>query len=212
MRSEPGYRSRRDAARRLQACRELLAGLPGIVRVRRVADAILSRVLEQEKRYEAGGILPVRNLGVEDAAARDVVFAVLKDREFRPPPAPTVYMVEESDGAGVPPEQLIRNGERIFRILGEEVLPGRGPYAERIVSLADSFVMFPQRRCSARKPSYFLVPALGFAELEEAGQRLGIARVFSISPSAPADALLRQLCGFPEDPELATLLVGFDWA
>jgi hypothetical protein len=203
--------SPRSAPPALRASQELLESLPGIVEVRRVADPILGRVLTEESRYEAGGILPVRNLGVRLAAERDVVYAVLKDRSFRPPPAPTVYMVEESDDAGVPEEQVIRSGGKTYRILGEEVLPGRAPYAERVVNLADSFVLFPQRRSSAARPSYFLVPPLGFAELEDAAGRLGIHNVFSISPSASADALLRETCGFPADPELASLLVGFDW-
>jgi hypothetical protein len=182
------------------------------VAVRRANREVLARVLAEEKRYESGGILPVRNLGVEVAAEREVVFAVLKDRSFRPPPAPTVYLVEECDAAEVPQEQVMHAGGHTYRILGEEVLPGKGPYAERTVNLASSFVMFPGRRGSAARPSYFLVPALGFAELEEAEARLGIRGVFSISPSSAADALLRELCGFSADPGLATLLVGFDRA
>jgi hypothetical protein len=92
------------------------------------------------------------------------------------------------------------------------VLPGHGPYHERTVDLAGTFVMFPGRRGNPKKPSYFLVPALGFVELEAVQERLGVRGVFSISPSARTDALLRQRCGFPQDPELATLLVGFDRA
>ncbi|MBN1838198.1 MAG: hypothetical protein JW820_20235 [Spirochaetales bacterium] len=189
-----------------------MAGLPGIVTVRRVPGPVLARVLAEEERYGSSAILPVLNLGVRVAAAREVVFAVLKDRSFRPPPAPTVYLVEESEGEGVPPEQQIEVDGRCYRILGEEVLPGCAPYTERNVSLGDSFVMFPGRRGNAAKPSYFLVPPLGFSELEEAAERLGIRGVFSISPSASADALLRELCGLPMDTELATLLVGFDRA
>jgi len=205
------------------AAEQLLAALPGIVAVRRVDGPILGQAAAQERRGEHGGILPVRNLGMQTALERQVVFALLKARSFRPPPAPTVYLVEELEGggcggtgggcaagAGAPPGQLIRTGDRSYRILGEEVLSGRDPYTEKTVKLSGSFVMFPERRTDPRRPSYFLVPALGFAELEEAEGRLGIRGVFSISPSASTDALLRELCGFDPDPGLATLLVGFD--
>jgi hypothetical protein len=201
----------------VERAQELLADLPGIVAARRVGRDVLRAVATEERSYETGGVLPVRNVGIDTALQRGVVFAVLKDRSFRPPPAPTVYLVEELEevrpgGAGsvVPPEQTLEAGGRRYRILGEEVLPGHGPYTERTVDLAGTFVMVPGRRGNPKKPSYFLVPALGFAELEAAQQRLGIRRVFSISPSARTDALLRERCGFPQDPELATLLVGFD--
>jgi hypothetical protein len=195
----------------LIAAEELLADLSGIVAVRKIDGAILQEAAAEERRYESGGILPVRNVGIDTALARRAVFAVLKDRSFRPPPAPTVYLVEEHGGGDVPGEQLLQAGDRTYRILGEEVLPGRGEYEEKTIELAGSFVMFPGRREGPNRPSYFLVPALGFAELEAAQAPLGIRGIFSISPSAGTDALLRERCGFPPDPELATLLVGFDY-
>jgi hypothetical protein len=208
----------------LREAQALLEGLPGIVAVRRIDPVVLRDVAEEERSYQRGGLLPVRNVGIDTALQRQEVFEVLKDKSFRPPPAPTVYLVEELGAAGaadagaadaapkVPPGQTLEAGGRTYRILGEEVLPGHGPYHERTVDLAGTFVMFPGRRGNPKKPSYFLVPALGFVELEAVQERLGVRGVFSISPSARTDALLRQRCGFPQDPELATLLVGFDRA
>jgi hypothetical protein len=195
------------AARRALA---LIAALPGVVAAKPVSRETVAAVAREEQRCVGGMFVQVRNLGLETALRRQVVFAVLKDRAFRPPPAPTVYLVEESEPAGVPPRQRLRVGERHYRILGEEVLSPGQVYAEKTVPLGDSFVLFAQRRSSSKRPSYFIVPPLGFAELEVREAELGITRVFSISPSAPADALLRRLCGFAEDAALATLLVGFD--
>ena len=76
--------------------------------------------------------------------------------------------------------------------------------------MGESFVIFPDRRSSNKTPSYFLVPPLSFVELEEVQERLGIAGVVSISPSAQVDAFLRSRSGFAADPALATLLVAFD--
>lgn len=189
----------------------LLRGLPGITAARAVDRPALLQVAAAEERYGSTALLPVVNLGVQAMRERQLVLAVLKDRRFRPPPAPTVYLVEDLEGDC--PEAaaaVLRVGERRFRVLGEEVLdPGR-TYTEKTMRLGGSFVLFPERRSSAKAPSYFLVPPLGFPELEEVAAELGLQRVISVSPSAPADSLLRELCGFDPDPGQATLLVGAD--
>ncbi len=188
----------------------LLAGLPGMVAVVSVPREVVKQVVELENRYEQGVLVPLKNLGVRVALKREIAVALLKDKIFREPPEPTVYLVEE-----VPPEE--RNDRRcitvegdVYRIVGEEVLASRQPYNEKTISLGDSFVIFPDRRASGNTPSYFLVPPLGFPELEEVQDRLGIGGILSISPSARADDYLREACGFSSDPSLATLLVAFN--
>ena len=191
---------------------ELLSGLPGIVAVKRLGRETVGEVVELESRYERGALVPLKNLGVRAALKRDVAVGVLKDRHFREPPAPTVYLVEELQPGDCPAEHCISVKGKSYRIVGEEVLASRSPYSEKTITLGESFVIFPDRRSSNRTPSYFLVPPLGFPELEELRQQLGIAGVLSISPSAQADTCVREACGFPPDPSLATLLVAFDLA
>jgi hypothetical protein len=141
-----------------------------------------------------------------------VGLGVLKDRLFREPPRPTVYLVEEDRGSGEGSQRCLTvEGDR-YRIVGEEVLASRLPYSEKTISLGDSFVIFPDRRSGDRIPSHFLVPPLEFPELESVAASLGITGVLSISPSAQADTFLREACGFSSDPSLATLLVAFDLA
>jgi len=188
----------------------VLSGLPGIVAVRQVPHRIVEQVVELESRYEQGALVPLKNLGVRVALKREVALAVLKDGHFREPPEPTVYLVEEDRGKGAAPRHtIIVEGAR-YRIVGEEVLASRLPYSEKIISLGDSFVIFPDRRGSNKTPSYFLVPPLGFPELGAIAEGLGITGVLSISPSAQADTCLREACSFSADPALATLLVAFD--
>jgi hypothetical protein len=198
----------------LHSIRRLLASLRGIVDAHPAGSELLDRVVEQEAQYEKGAFLPLKNLGVREVRGREVAFVLLKNGLFRGPPAPTVYLVEDAGDqpsrAGEPP--LLEVGERRFRILGEEVLASRKPYREKTLFLADSFVLFPTRRAVPRAPSYFLMPPLGFPELEQRQEELGIRRVISISPSALCDLLLRESCAFRPDATLATLLVGFDWA
>jgi hypothetical protein len=188
----------------------VLSGLPGIVAAKRVQRGIVEQVVELESRYEQGALVPLKNLGVRIALKRDVAVGVLKDRHFREPPEPTVYLVEEYTGRDDPPRHCITVEGSIYTVVGEEVLASRSPYSEKIISLGDSFVIFPDRRSSNKIPSYFLVPPLGFPELEAIADRLGIGGVLSISPSAQADTCLREACGFSPDPALATLLVAFD--
>jgi len=196
----------------LEAVERLLAGLPGIVGVKAVGRGVLERVAAEEARYEKSAFLPLKNEGVRQVLERQAALALLKDHNFRAPPAPTVYLVERIE-EGVPPggEVLEADGAR-YRILGEEVLAARRPYAEKTLFLADSFVLFPERRASPGTPSFFLVPPLGFAELEERQGELGIRRVLSISPSSQSDVILREACGYPAEPGFATLLIAFDWA
>ena len=188
----------------------VLSELPGIVAVKQVGRETVRRVVELEERYEKGALVPLRNLGVRIALKRDVAIGILKDRHFREPPEPTVYLVEEDPEPTGSPEHRITVEGKTYRIVGEEVLASRKRYAEKTISLGDSFVIFPARRSSTARPSYFLVPPLGFPELEAIAGRLGISGVLSISPSANADTRLRDECGFPPDPALATLLVAFD--
>ena len=188
----------------------VLSGLPGIVAVRPVQRGIVQQVVELESRYEQGALVPLKNLGVRVAQKRDVAIGVLKDGHFREPPEPTVYLVEEVQGRDDLPRHTIAVEGVRYRIVGEEVLASRSPYSEKIISLGDSFVIFPDRRSSNKIPSYFLVPPLGFPELEAIAERLGITGVLSISPSAQADTCLREACSFSPDPALATLLVAFD--
>ncbi len=196
----------------LAAVERLLAGLPGIVGVKAVGRGVLERVAAEEGRYEKSAFLPLKNEGVRQVLERQAAVALLKDRNFREPPAPTVYLVEKiREGAPAGGAVLEADGAR-YRILGEEVLAARRPYAEKTLFLADSFVLFPDRRASPGTPSFFLVPPLDFAELTERQDELGIRRVISISPSSQSDVILREACGYPADPGFATLLVGFDWA
>jgi hypothetical protein len=188
----------------------VLSGLPGIVAVKQVRRETVQQVVELESRYEQGTLVPLKNLGVRIALKRDAAVGVLKDSHFREPPDPTVYLVEEDQGSDDPPRHSITVEGRRYRVVGEEVLASRSPYSEKTIPLGDSFVIFPDRRSSISTPSYFLVPPLGFPELDTIADRLGIGGVLSISPSAQADSCLRDACFFSADPSLATLLLAFD--
>ena len=192
----------------LDAAAEVLKGIPGVRAVSALDLAQKQQVVELESHHERQLSLPVRNLGVSLLAAREACFVVLKTGSFRPPSAPSVYLVEEG-GAPAGNHALTVEGNR-YTIVGEEMTGGVERYTEPVIPLEESFVIFPQRRSGPRVPCFFLLPPLPFPELERVKDHLGIREILSISPSLVSDGYLRQIFGFPPSNSLATLLVGFD--
>jgi hypothetical protein len=190
------------------AVRALLAGLPGVVRAEALEPVQRDHACAEEERYERAAAIPVRNLGMRLLRDRSLCFVVLKDARFRPPRQPTVFLVEEGAAEGSA-HALVVEGMR-FTVVGEEVVEGHPSSAEATIPLDESFVIFPDRRSAAQVPCSFILPPIGFAELEAASERLGIRRIISISPSLAADMYLRETLGFPRTNALATLLIGCD--
>ncbi len=185
---------------------DLLLALPGVRRAVAVDPDLLHRAVEMEARHERSSVLPVRNLGVRMLAERESCFVVLKDRTFRPPGVPTVFLVEEDAPDDSRPVITVEG--RRFAVVGEEVMTPGQVYAEATIPLDRSFVIFPERRGGAGVPCVFVLPPVRFPELEREATRLGIRDVVSISPSVAADELLRETLGFPQTNDLATLLIG----
>ena len=97
-------------------------------------------------------------------------------------------------------------GEEIFCSAGAPA----GPRRSDALFLADSFVMYPERRTGAHVPCLFILPPIPFPELEHRQEELAISGIVSVSPSLAVDMYLRELFGFDRTNELATILVGFD--
>ena len=186
-----------------------LGGLAGVRAAVPLRRGDLDEVLLAEERYELGAALPVLNLGVRHCLRREHVVAILKDREFRRPPSPTLYLVEEGEA---PESERLRIDGGVFHVLGEELIPGDRELGEEAVQISDTFYLFPGRRSDSARPSRFLLPPVAFPELESRRWRERVGSVVSGSPSPLGDAALRRICGFPDDPSLATLLVGFEGA
>ena len=196
--------SQRPAA--VEPILEVLRSIPGVRSAAPLSDDLVRRAVELESRLERSSVLPVRNLGVRLLAQRDSCFVILKDGTFRAPGVPTVFLVEEDAPADCP--QVITVDGRRFAVVGEEVMNPGTAYAEAIIPLERSFVIFPGRRRGPDVPCVFVLPPVRFPELEREAARLGIREVVSISPSPAADELLRESFGFPPTNELATLLIG----
>jgi hypothetical protein len=189
---------------------EILQSLRGVVRVAAISEECRERIGRTEARSEHGSFIPLRNLGIRSILQKEEVWVILKDGSFRPPPRPTVYLVEELQCENAPEGQLLAFEGRAFRILGEEILPHDKKMPANARRIGDGFVFFPDRRKDSKIPSYFLIPPIEFQELDNRREELQIKNVWSVSPSALTDQYIRSTLGFPQDEAYATILIGFD--
>lgn len=169
-----------------------LSEMKGTVHVFRLDDNCRDKILEIEKDIKAAMLIPCINMGVEECLKRQHVFAIIKNRAFRPPPEATVVLYSD-DGT----------------VLGEEILPYKKKQfleenKEEIIWLSEEFVLYPERKGKAME--FFVMPPVSFPEITE----IGMTNVVSCSPSAPSDMMLRKNHGFEDDPKLASILIGFD--
>jgi len=192
----------------LDRVERILRDIAGVMDTARLNAEQKNKVVELESRNESGLPLPCRNLGVTLMAERDACFVLLKTAGFRAPVAPSLYLVEE--GAQPGSNHALTVAGKQYTVVGEELTGSLEEYAEPVVSLDGSFVMFPGRRRNSAVPCYFLLPPLPFPELDEMSAELGLRDVMSISPSLVSDGFLRETFRFSSSNTLATLLVGFD--
>jgi len=144
-----------------------------------------------ERRYPSLGPLTIANEGVFECLKRQHVACIIKDAHFRPPPAPTVVLIDDAGN-----------------VIGHEILPGEkvpSPGSGRAIMLGDNFVIFFKK--GTGRGARFVLPPVAFGELEGVQ---GVKRVCSSSPSTVGDLHLRNKAGLEDDPKLASVLVGFD--
>jgi len=164
---------------------EIVRGLPGVVRAEPLA--------REDREALARLFTPTsaENEAMRAALARQRVVCLFKDSSFRPPPEPTVLLVDESGN-----------------VLGREVLPGEAPPSSedrRLVFLGKDFVLFRGSRPRGRYR--FSLPPVPFPELEALPD---LANVVSASPDTPQDDYLKERFRIPRGRDLASIVVGFD--
>ena len=198
----------------------LLRSLPNILDVQILNPETRHEVAFIEKHYAECAVVPIINRGIEEVLGRRHACVLIKTGAFRPPPMPSVLMVEEmppldeSSTVDQPGREdlshLLAVGNSRYHIIGEELIGSPAHGAEEILWISESFIMFPGRRTDPGKPALFLLPPVPFPELQHRCAELGIQGIASCSPSSPADDYLRKVYGFHTDKSLGSLLVGFD--
>ncbi len=196
----------------MEEIKNLLSGLGGVKTVSQIPKEGRKEIIDLEKGYERSGVVGLKNIGIGMVMQCDVVFAILKDASFRPPPDPTVIMVEDHNDTDKQEDHLLTFDGTNYRIIGEEIINKKLPdEEEEYIFISDDFILYPERRKGETvKPAYFLVPPIKFAELEETKEKYKIDNIISISPSTLADDYIRNICNFSLSNKLATILVGYD--
>ena len=196
-----------------------MSSLPGIIDSAYVRPEDIPGIKAADAFNKKEHLVPLKNLGIQTVVERDTICVILKDSSFRPPPFPTIYMVEEQlqDAEGeaqcetLSPKMLLQVAGRKYRIVGEEVLDKKKGYSENHMFFESDFVLFPDRRKNRQNvPAFFLLPPIPFPELEKEKDKLSIANIMSISPSTQGDEFLRSAYNFSKNPEYATILIGWD--
>lgn len=197
----------------MEAIKKLLSNLNGVIKVSRIPESGTGKILELETMYEKNGAFGLKNIGMRTVLSREFVFAILKDQTFRSPPAPTVLMVEDYFKSDNYTDHLITIDDRSYRIIGEEIIDKNIPEKEEHIFISNDFVLYPKRRTGTKgKPAYFIIPPIGFTELEEKKKLFRIGDIVSISPSTASDEYIRKLLELFTGEEYATILVGFNSA
>lgn len=148
-------------------------------------------LLKIEESVKATFGIDCTNKGVMQCLARENIIVIIKDSRFRPPPEPTVLLVADDD-----------------MIIGMEIFPEqKAQYLGRedIVFLSDEFILFLDQK--PKNKECFVMPPVSFPEVE---RMPGTKNVVSCSPSPPGDMYVRSLHGLPDDPKLASILLGYD--
>jgi len=169
----------------------LLEGMKGSQHVFKLDDRSRQKLIEIENNVKASLGITCRNIGVEECLKRQHVVVVIKDKRFRPPPEPTVLLVADDDV-----------------IIGKEIFPHeRDQYKndDNVLFLSEEFIVFMDKKPKSKE--CFLMPPVSFPEVANLP---GIKNVVSCSPSPPGDMYVRAMHDLPDDPLLASILIGYD--
>ncbi|MGF7117288.1 hypothetical protein [Methanobacterium oryzae] len=172
--------------------------MKGVVDVRKLQNED-KEVLKCSEFSKKEDIIPVINTGLEECLKREYLLLLLKNRDFRRAPNPTVLLITDKG-----------------RVLGQELISPeeKEEYQCRddVYFLSNDFVMFKIDKNAIRtvgEKQLFVLPSIPFPELDSIENIVGVV---SCSPSTIGDYYLKNRYGYPDDPNLATILVGFSKA
>ncbi len=195
----------------MKEIKKLLSELKGVINIAQIDPENKEKIIELESNYEKGGVVGLKNPGIRMVLKSNTVFAILKDRSFRPPPGSTVFMVEDFNSNDTKTDNLLILDNEKYTIIGEELINKKPPKDEEYMFISDDFILYPERRKGKSiNPAYFLIPPLGFSELEDVMDTYKIKNIISVSPSSMADDYIRKTCSFSLENNLATILIGFN--
>ena len=174
---------------------EIIKELKGVLEVHELSDDD-KLTLQEIETLRNDDLIPIVNDGLIECLKRDHCLVMFKTDEFRKPPKPTVLLKTDKG-----------------RILGREIISIEDmknySNSDEVIFLSRNFILFkPDKitRTSDKEREFFLLPPIPFPELDEI---TGIEDVVSGSPSTKGDAYIKDKFGYPDDPEIATIIIAF---
>lgn len=141
-------------------------------------------------------LIPIVNDGLIECLKREHCLVMFKTDKFRKPPQPTVLLKTDKG-----------------RTLGREIISIEDmkeySSSDKVIFLSNNFILFkPDKITQTREKDreFFLLPPIPFPELDGITD---IEDVVSGSPSTVGDAYIKNKYGYPDDPEIATIIIAF---
>ena len=188
-----------------------LSSLPGVVDAAGVLREDVPEFLAAEEANLQGQLVPVKYVGIHAVTQREEIVVILKDSTFRPPPSPTLLLVEEAKPADATTGEFLTLAGTTYHVIGEEVMTKEPDYEEKHIFFDKGFVLFPERREKHQHvPSFFILPPIPFPELHREKTAFHMRDIVSVSPSSRGDDYLRTVYSFSKAPEYATILIGWN--
>lgn len=188
----------------LQEVLDTINPLRGVQSVGVLNDEVRKHILEIEME-KSGELIPVINYGVHECLNRDYTVAIIKTATFRPPPTPTVQLVDNHGN-----------------ILGEEIVnteqKKKHEANDKATFITPDFVLTQNPKelennlkseVLEKNPTKqaFVLPPVQFIEVEELEDTCDVV---SSSPDPLADIYIKEYFNFEDDAKLASILVGFN--
>ncbi len=170
---------------------KILQAMEGVNHVLILDGGLLDELRAEESKVKAVMNIGVKNEGFSEAITREHAICIIKDSRFRPPPEPTVLLMSDTG-----------------QVMGLEVFPHqRKDYEDRkdVIWLTPDFAVFTNVNGGTKE--FFIMPPVNFPELHE---EIGCQDVVSCSPSPSSDLMIKQWHGLDDDPDLASIIVGFN--
>jgi len=173
----------------------IIKGLKGVLDVEIISKEDKQALFEIETARN-DDVIPVINQGLNECLNKEFCLGLFKTVEFRIPPKPTVILKTDQG-----------------RILGHELISDedREKYSDRddVYFLSTNFILFKPEKKMIRgvtEKELFVLPPIPFPELNSI---VGISDVVSGTPSTEGDEYIKNRYGYPKDPSIATVLIGF---
>jgi hypothetical protein len=173
----------------------IVNGLKGVLDVQLLSNIDKKDLLKIEASRK-DDIIPVINEGLNECLNREFCLVMFKTSEFRIPPEPTVLLKTDTG-----------------KILGQELISieNKENYSNRndVIFLSNNFILFKPKKVTSidvKEKEQFILPPIPFPELDELNE---IVDVVSGTPSTAGDEYIKNRFCFPQDPKIATVLVGF---